>query len=102
MNKYQKHTGDPLSDKTFNFALRIIYLFRQLQEKQKEYVLSKQVLRSGTAPGAMVREAKNAESSKDFAHKLHVAQKETAETQYWLELLLATNYIELSLYESFH
>jgi len=73
MKKHFKNTGDPLSDKTFNFALRIIRLFKFLQQNKKEYIISKQILRSGTAPGAMIREAKNAQSGKDFIHKLHIA-----------------------------
>lgn len=78
---------DPLKEKSFNLALRIIKLYQYLQENKKEYVLSKQILRSGTNPGAMVREAANAESSSDFIHKLSIALKEADETQYWLELL---------------
>ena len=63
-------------------------------ENKKEYVLSKQVLRSGTAIGALVREAQNAESKADFIHKLGVAQKENDETLYWLELLFETEYLD--------
>jgi len=82
-----------LRDKTFQFAVRVVRLYKYLIEEKKEYTLSKQILRSGTNPGAMVREALNAESSLDFVHKLGIAQKETGETQYWLELLYASNYI---------
>ena len=85
--------NSPLKKKTFAFAVRIINLYKFLTEEKKEYVLSKQVLRSGTNPGAMVREAFNAESDKDFIHKLSIGQKEIGETIYWLELLNATNYI---------
>jgi four helix bundle protein len=60
---------------------------------KKEYTISKQILRSGINPGAMIREAANAESGLDFIHKLAIAQKETSETQYWLELLWKTNYL---------
>ena len=67
-------------------------LHKFLLENKKEYVLSKQVLRSGTAIGALVREAQNAESKADFIHKLGVAQKENDETLYWLELLFETEY----------
>ncbi len=84
---------DPLRDKSFQFAVRIVRLNRYLIGEKKEYLLSKQILRSGTNPGAMVREAANAESGPDFIHKLGVAQKEIGETQYWLELLFATDYI---------
>jgi four helix bundle protein len=73
--------------------VRVIKLFQYLTETKKEYVLSKQLLRSGTAIGALVREAQNAESMKDFIHKLGIAQKESDETVYWLELLKETEYI---------
>jgi four helix bundle protein len=85
--------NDPLRDKTFLLAIRIVNLYRYLADDKKEYVMSKQVLRAGTNPGAMVREAANAENGSDFIHKLAIAQKETGETQYWLELLWKTNYL---------
>ncbi len=95
---------DPLRDKTLQFAIRIVNLNKYLLNEKKEFIISKQIMRSGTNPGAMVREASNAESGKDFIHKLFVAKKETAETQYWLELLYATNYISepeyISLYSN--
>ena len=100
MKRYVKNTGDPLGDKSFNFAVRIVYLARYLQEDKKEYILSKQLVRSGTNPMAMVREAVNAESGKDFIHKLSIGQKEIGETQLWLELLYATEYIDEKMYES--
>ena len=100
MRRYTKDTGDPLGDKSFNFAVRIVYLSRQLQEKKKEYILSRQLMRSGTNPMAMVREAQNAESGKDFIHKLSIGQKEIGETQLWLELLYATEYINEKMYKS--
>lgn len=68
-------------------------LYKYLCEEKKEYVMSKQVLRSGTAIGALVREAQNAESSKDFIHKLSIAQKESDETCYWLEVLKRTDFL---------
>ncbi len=82
-----------IKDKSFVFAIRIVKLYKHLVETKKEFVLSKQLLRSGTAVGALVREAQNAESSKDFIHKLAIAQKECDETIYWLELLKETEYI---------
>ena len=85
--------ADPLRDKSFQMALRIVKLSKYLREEKKEYILSKQLLRAGTNPGAMVREAANAESGMDFIHKLAIGQKETGETQYWLELLHHSNYI---------
>ncbi len=82
-----------IRDKSFAFALRIVKLFQYLQTEKKEYVLSKQLLRSGTAVGALVREAEHAESKADFIHKLAIAQKEANESEYWLELLFQSNYI---------
>ena len=85
---------NPLKQKTFDFSLQIIRLTRKLQEDQKEYIISKQLMRSGTSPGAMVMEAEHAESKADFIHKLAIAQKEINETIYWLELLTASDYIK--------
>ena len=82
-----------LKDKSFCFAIRIINLYKHLANKKKEFVLSKQLLRSGTSIGANIREAFNGESTKDFIHKLSIAQKETDETIYWLELLKETKFI---------
>lgn len=88
-----KSSSDPLREKSFGLAVRVVNLYKYLIEQKKEFVLSKQLLRAGTNPGAMVREAKYAESSSDFIHKLGVAQKETNESLYWLELLKETQYI---------
>ena len=82
-----------IKDKSFEFALRIVQLFKFLQDK-KEFVLSKQVLRSGTSIGAMIRESEHAESKADFIHKMAIAQKEANETAYWLELLYKSEYLE--------
>lgn len=92
--------ADPLREKSFSLAIRIVRLCRILTEEKKEYTISKQLLRSGTNPGAMVREAANAESGLDFIHKLSVAQKETGEAQYWLELLRATDYLTEKEFQS--
>jgi four helix bundle protein len=87
--------GDSIiKNKSFHFAIRIVKLYKFLQEGKKEYVLSKQLLRSGTAVGALVREAQKAESTADFVHKLGMAQKENDETLYWLELLFETEYLD--------
>lgn len=83
---------DIIKVKSFSFAIRIVNLYRTLVSRN-EYVMSKQVLRSGTSIGANVREAKNAESKADFIHKMGISQKEADETLYWLELLQATNYL---------
>jgi four helix bundle protein len=91
---------DPLREKTFLLAVRIVNLNRHLVETKKEYAISKQIIRSGTNPGAMVREAIHSESGLDFIHKLSIALKETCETQYWLELLWKTNFLSESEYQS--
>lgn len=83
-----------IKNKSFAFALRIVKAYQFLCERKKEYVLSKQMLRSGTAVGAMVREAEHAESSADFVHKMAIALKEANETEYWIELLAQSNYLE--------
>jgi len=74
-------------DKSFSFALRVIKLYKYLVDEKREYILSKQVLRSGTAVGALIREAEQGESKADFIHKLTIALKEANETEYWLDLL---------------
>ena len=82
-----------IRDKSFLFAIRMVNLYKYLQSDKKEYIMSKQLMRSGTSVGAMVREAEHSESKKDFIHKMAIAQKEINETIYWLELLEATDYI---------
>ena len=89
-----------LKRKSFKFAIRIVNLYKYLIQDKKEFILSKQLLRSGTSVGAMVREAEFAESSNDFIHKMAIAQKEINETIYWLELLKETEYINTSEFES--
>ena len=84
---------DILKEKSFAFAVRIVRLVQYLRKEKGEYIMSKQLLKSGTNPGAMVREAKHAESPQDFIHKLSIGQKEMNETFYWLELLYATDYL---------
>jgi len=91
---------DILRDKSYLFALRIVRLYRYLKNEHREYVLSKQVLRSGTSIGALVREAQYAQSRKDFINKLSVSLKEANETDYWLNLLKDTNYISEKMHES--
>jgi four helix bundle protein len=93
-------TKSPLRSKSFDFAVRIVHLHRYLTSEKNEYVLSKQILRSGTSPGANIREAQNAESGNDFVHKLGIAQKEAAETAYWLELLHVTGFLSATEYTS--
>jgi|SRR5450755_3482045 len=86
--------------KSFAFAVRIVNLYKFLYSEKKEYILSKQLLRSGTSVGALIREAEFAESKLDFKHKLHIAQKEINESIYWLELLKATNYLLIEQFDS--
>lgn len=80
-------------DKSFSFAIKIVNLYRMLVNNKKEYILSKQLLRSGTSIGANVREGINGSSKADFKNKLNIALKEAKETEYWLQLMLATNII---------
>ena len=83
-----------VKNKSFAFAVRVVNCYKWLCAEKKEYVLSKQLLRSGTSVGAMVREAEHAETKKDFIHKMAIAQKEINESLYWLELLRETDYLE--------
>lgn len=82
-----------LKIKSFKFAIRIVNLYKYLCETKKEFVLSKQILRSWTSVWAMLRESEYSESKADFIHKIAIAQKEINETIYWLELLCETEYI---------
>jgi len=88
-----------IKNKSFDFAVRIVKLNQYLCTNKKEFVLSKQLLRSGTSVGAMVREAEHAETKVDFKHKMGIAQKEINETLYWLELLKATDYLTTEQFE---
>lgn len=89
-----------IKDKSFVFAIRIVNVCRYLSTTKNEFVLSKQLLRSGTSIGAMIRESEYAESKADFIHKLAIAQKETNESLYWLELLYKTDYITQEEFKS--
>jgi four helix bundle protein len=81
-----------IKEKSFAFAIEIIFLYKVLAER-KEFVLSKQMLRSGTSIGANIREAEHAQSKADFIHKLSISLKEANETEYWIDLLFETKYI---------
>jgi four helix bundle protein len=83
-----------------DFAIRIVNLYKFLVYEKKELVMSKQILRSGTSIGANIREAEHAQSRADFINKLNIALKEANETEYWLELLLRTEYINRSQYDN--
>lgn len=82
-----------LLDKSFIFAVRIVKLYKYLCSQKKEYVLSKQLLRSGTSIGANINEAQDAQSKNDFISKLSISLKEARETKYWIELLRETDYL---------
>lgn len=89
-----------LRDKSYLFALRVVRLYKHLNEQHKEYILSKQILRSGTSIGALVREAQYAQSTKDFINKLSVALKEANESEYWLILLKDSEYITKKMHDN--
>ena len=82
-----------VSEKAFSFAVRIVKLCQHMQNVKHEYILSKQLLRSGTSIGANISEAQQGQSRADFVSKMSIALKETAETKYWLRLLQATDYL---------
>ncbi|MBM6851333.1 four helix bundle protein [Oscillibacter valericigenes] len=88
--------------KSLLFARRIVMLYQYLCEEKREYVLSKQLLRSGTSIGADISEAQYASSRKDFLNKLYIALKESAETLYWLELLYSCDYVSSPEYKSLY
>ncbi len=89
-----------IQDKSFAFAIRIVNAYKYLKSEKQEFVLSKQMLRSGTSVGANVEEAIGAQSPADFLHKLSIAYKEARETLYWLKLLQATNYLSEEMSQS--
>lgn len=91
-----------IADKSKAFALRIIKLFTYLKENKQEYILSHQILRSGTSIGANVRESKNAQNTLDFINKLSIALKEADETAYWLELLYESTILDKQQFESLY
>ena len=86
--------------KSFQFAVRIVNLCRYLQTEENEYILSKQLLRSGTSIGANVAESQQAQSRPDFISKLNIALKEASETDYWLRLMRETKYLSQKQFES--
>jgi len=84
--------------KSYKFAIRVVKLFKYLKSEHNEYVLSKQILRSG-AIGALVRESEFAQSKADFTHKMYIALKEANETDYWIDLLHDTDYLNENMYQ---
>ena len=89
-----------LKSKSFDFAVRIIKLYKYLKKQRSEFELSHQIIRSGTSVSALIREAEHAVSRKDFLHKLNISLKEINESIYWLELLFTTDYINKRMFES--
>jgi len=83
-------------NKAFKFSIKVVNLYKYLCNEKKEIILSKQLLRSGTSIGANVKEGLFAQSKRDFLSKMNIALKESSETMYWLELLTATNYIDIN------
>ena len=96
----QDKGGNVVGDKSYQFALRIIKAYKYIAFTEKEYVLSKQMLRSGTAIGALIREADYAQSKADFISKQSIALKEANETDYWISLLKDSGYMDERAYNS--
>ena len=92
--------NNPLKTKSINFSVRIVNLYKFLLREKNESIMSKQILRSGTSVGANISESVESVSRPDFANKLSIAYKEASETNYWLELLFKTEFIDLKLYQS--
>jgi four helix bundle protein len=93
-----KSEESPLKNKSYAFAIRIVRLSQYLQTQKKEFILSKQILRSGTAIGALIREAEFGQSKPDFISKMSISLKEANETAYWLSLLKDTDYIDEKMF----
>ena len=93
-------TDNVVADRSMEFAVRIVRLYKYLREEKQEFVLSKQLLRSGTSIGANIQEALRGQSRKDFVSKMNIALKEVAETEYWIELLHRTDYINKVEFDS--
>lgn len=89
-----KKSDSIVGQKAYDFAILIIQIYKELSSEKREFVLSKQLLRSGTSIGANINEAISSESKKDFVHKLSIALKESRETSYWLRLLSDSAFIE--------
>tara|TARA_R110000851_G_C12795552_1_gene536832 strand:- start:46 stop:420 length:375 start_codon:yes stop_codon:yes gene_type:complete len=96
------HNDNPLKSKSYNFALKIVLLYKKLTNESKEYVLSKQLLRSETSIGANIAEANGAISTADFSAKISISYKESLETKYWLSLLKDASFITIETYEALY
>jgi four helix bundle protein len=97
-HRYLKYMGI-VSVKSFSFALKVIKTYKFLIDNKREFVLSKQLLRSGTSIGALIKEAEHAQSKADFLHKMNIALKEANETEYWIMLLKDSNFISNEQYD---
>ena len=102
MDSAKSAKPNAVKDKSFAFALRVVKLAKHLQDEKREFVLSRQFLRSGTAVGALVREAEHAQSKADFINKMSIALKEANETDYWIDLLHQSGLITQEDYGSMH
>ncbi len=91
--------GNVLEEKSYRFGIRIIRLSQYLNNEKRDFILSKQIMRSGTAIGALVSEAKYAQSRADFLNKLTIALKEANETRYWINLLYDTDYLSSTMHQ---
>ena len=89
-----------LKDKSYKFALRIVNLYKFLKDEKKEFIMSKQLMRSGTSVGALIREAEHAQYTADYINKLSIALKEASETSYWLSLLKDSEYLTEKMHKS--
>jgi len=95
-------SNNVVESKSFDFAVRVVNLYKYLTNEKKEFVLSKQLLRSGTSIGANICESQKAQSIPDFASKLYIALKEANETYYWIRLLYKTEYLTEAEFQSLH
>ena len=100
MSAERQNSGNAIADKSMDFAVRVVNLYRQLVSERNEYVMSRQLLRSGTSIGANVREAMSAQTKADFVAKMSIALKECNETGYWLELMTRTSFMTDEQYRS--
>ena len=100
MSVKRQNSGNAIADKSMDFAVRVVNFYRQLVSERNEYVMSRQLLRSGTSVGANVREAMSAQTKADFVAKMSIALKECNETGYWLELMTRTSFMTDEQYRS--
>jgi four helix bundle protein len=99
---YGDEKENVIKNKSFKFAIRIVNLYKYLSKQKQEYVLSKQIFKSGTSIGANIAEAHGGISTADFSNKISIAYKESKETQYWLNLLYETEYLDKKMFDSLH